>query len=169
MIKIFDIIKQNKSLNIVKYNKKLQKRLNLNINDYKEYSELYSSIEIELKLVDNKYDKFINILDEEKEYYHIYFDNSNEEIKRNYLKEKEKVNKIKIIIDYQVKSFKGLFDKCKYISTIFFKKFYRINITDMSGMFYECPSLKELNLFNFNTNNVTNMSFMFCGCSSLKE
>ena len=86
LIKIFDIIKQNKSLNIVKYNKKLQKRLNININDYKKYSELYSSIEIELKLVDNKYDKFINISDEEKEYYHIYFDNSNEEIKRNYLK-----------------------------------------------------------------------------------
>ena len=41
-------------------------------------------IERELKLVNNKYyNNFINISDEEKEYYHIYFDNSNEEIKRN--------------------------------------------------------------------------------------
>ena len=63
--RIYDIIKQNKSLKIVKYNKKLQKRLNLNINDYKKYAELYSSIEIELKLVDNIYGKFVNILDEE--------------------------------------------------------------------------------------------------------
>ena len=35
----------------MKYNKKIQQRLNLNINDYKNYS----LIEIELKLVDNKY------------------------------------------------------------------------------------------------------------------
>ena len=83
--KIIDIIKKNKSLEIIKYNKKIQKRLNININNYKEYSQLYSSIEIELKPTDNIYGKFINIPDEEKEYYHIYFDNSIEEIKRNYL------------------------------------------------------------------------------------
>ena len=101
--KIFDIIKRNKSLEIIKYNKRLQNRLNLSIKDYKEYSQLYSSIEIELKITDDKYGKFINISDEEKEYYHIYFDNSNEEIKRNYLNENEKIKSIKIIIDYQVK------------------------------------------------------------------
>ena len=50
LIKIIDIIKKNKSLEIIKYNKKIQKRLNININNYKEYSQLYSSIEIELKL-----------------------------------------------------------------------------------------------------------------------
>ena len=43
---IFDIMKENKSLEIVKYNKKLQKKLNLSINDYKEYSQIRSSIEI---------------------------------------------------------------------------------------------------------------------------
>ena len=82
-------MKKKKLLEIMKYNKKLQKRLNLNINDYKEYSKLYSSIEIELKLVDNNYGKFINIPDDDKEYYHLYFNNSNEEIKRNYLNENE--------------------------------------------------------------------------------
>ena len=79
-----------------------------------------------------------------------------------------KVSRIKIIINYQVKSFKDLFEYCKYIELISFKKFYRNNIIDMSGMFYECSSLKELNLSNFNTNNVTYMSCMFRGCSSLK-
>ena len=62
----------------------MQKRVNLNISDYKKYSQLYSSIEIEIKLDDNEHnenDKFINISDKEKEYYHIYIDNSNEEIK----------------------------------------------------------------------------------------
>ena len=112
--KIFDIMKKNISLDIVKYNKKLQKRLNLNIISYKDYSQLYSSIEIELKLEDNKYGKFINIYDEVGKYYHIYFDNLNEEIKRNYLNSGEKISTIKIIIDYQIKSFNKLFYDCNY-------------------------------------------------------
>ena len=79
IIKIFGIMKNNKSLEIVKYNKKLQKRLNLGINDYKQYFELFSPIELELTLADNEYNRygfFINILDEEKKYYQIYFNDS---------------------------------------------------------------------------------------------
>ena len=41
IIKLFNIIKEKKTLKIVKYNKKLQKRLNTSINNYKEYSHLY--------------------------------------------------------------------------------------------------------------------------------
>ena len=68
-----------------------------------------------------KKNMFINKLDEVKEYYHIYFDNSNEEIKKSYLNDNEKVNTIKIIIDHQVKSFKKLFFYCENIYSIFFK------------------------------------------------
>ena len=80
--------------------------------------------------------------------------------------EEDKVTKIKIIIDYQVKSFKGLFSLCECIESINFKKFYRNNIDNMGDMFYGCSSLKELNLNNFNTNNVTDMRSMFYGCSN---
>ena len=104
--KICGYIAKNISLKIMKYNKKLQKRLNTSIDDYVEYL----SIVIELKLDDNKYGTFINISDQEKEYFHIYFDNSNEEIKRNYLEQNEQVKTIKIIINYKV-------------SSIFFQKF----------------------------------------------
>ena len=155
----------------MKFNKKLQNRLNLNINDYKDYSQLFSSIEIELKL-DNKNDhtnKFINISDENMKYYHIYFDNSNEEKKRTELNANDKVNKIKIIIDHQVKSLKNLFDECEYISSIYFKKFLRINITNMSSTFRKCTSLKELNISNIITNNVTDMNHMFFLCTNLSE
>ena len=69
----------------------------------------------------NKYGVFINIPDYDKEYYHIYFDNSKEEIKRNYLIKKDKVKIIKIIINYQVKSLKKLFYNCDCISSIIFK------------------------------------------------
>ena len=136
--KILEYMKKNKSLEIIKYNKKLQKRLNLSINDYEECL----STEIELKIVDNKYGKFINIPDKDKEYYHIYFNNSNEEIKRNYLFNNEKVKIIKIIIDYQVTSFQNLFYYCKCIESINFYKFNRNNITNMSYMFEDCSSLK---------------------------
>ena len=90
--KIFEYMKKNKSLEIMKYNKRLQKRLNLSINDYKEY---YQSIGIELKIAEDRYGEFINIPDKEKEYYHIYFNNSNEEIKRNYLNEMTKLKQSK--------------------------------------------------------------------------
>ena len=66
--------------------------------------------------------KFINISDNEKQYCHIYFDNSNEEENRNYLKKNEKVSIIKIIIDY--------------LKKINLSNFNTENITDMSDMFF---------------------------------
>ena len=167
--RLFSYMKKNRSLEIMKINKELQKRLNLTIISYKEYSQSYTPIEIELTLENDKFGKFFNIPKDEKEYCHIYFDNSNEEIKRNKLDKNEKVNTIKIIIDHQVKSFRYLFCFCNCICSINFKKFYRTNITNMSGMFYGCYSLKELNLSNFNTNKVTDMNNMFSQCSSLKK
>ena len=119
--------------------------------------------------INNKYGEFINIDNEDEIYYHIYFNDNKEEIKRKYFNKNDNVSKIKIIIDYQVKSFGHLFFDCKCIGYICFKKFYRSNINNMEGMFDGCSSLKELNLSNFNTNNVTKMGGMFFGCSSLKE
>ena len=168
--KLYDNMTKKKKLEIIKYNKRTQNRINLSVKDYKEYSETFTPIEIEIIPKKGEYGKFININEDDKLYYHIYFNDNKKEIKNKYeINQKNKVTKIKIIIDYQVKSFKELFSWCKCIKSINFKKFYRNNITDMSFMFYECSSLKELNLNNFNTNNVTNMNFMFDGCSSLKH
>ena len=167
--KVFNNVEKKKLLNIVKYNINIKKRINININDFKEYSEKYSSIEIEIKLVNNKYSKFINIKDEDEKYYHIYLNNNKEEIKMNNINKDEEIKIIKIIIDYQVKSFEGLFYYCKCIESINFKKFYRNNINNMRRMLALCRSLKEINLNNFNSNNVTNMENMFASCSSLEE
>ena len=158
LMKVFNNLKKKNSLELTKYNKKIKERLNLNINDYKEYCEAYSSIEIELVPAKDKFGRFININEENKLYIHIFFNDNREEIKRNYLDKNEKVNKINIIIDYQVKSFFELFESSKCIESIYFKKFYRNNINDMGFMFSDCSSLKEINLSNFNTNNVTNMN-----------
>ena len=166
---LFNNLEKKKKLTLLKYNKNIKKRINININNYKEYSEKYSSIEIIIIPVKYKYGFFINIKKEDEKYFHIYFNNEKEEIKRNYITGYKEIKKIKIIIDYVVKSFKGLFEGIECVESIYFKRFYRNNINDMSYMFFSCHSLKELNLNNFNTSNVTDMSYMFCDCSSLKE
>ena len=167
---IFDNLQKEKFLDIIKHNKKAQIRLNLTIKDYKDFSEIYSPIEIELIPLENKYGNFINILNKEEEsYFHIYFNDDKDEIKRNHLNEIDKVTKIKIIIDYQIKSFFQLFFRCKCIKSINFKKFHRNNINNMSCLFYGCSSLNELNIFNFRTDNVIDMSYMLAYCSALKE
>ena len=151
--KLFYNLLKKKSLDIIKYNNNIKERMNISIKDYKEYSEIYSSIEIEIKPVNDKYGEygeFININKENEKYYHIYFNDNKEEIKRNYLNENDNVSKFKIIIDYQVKSFEKLFYNCECIEYIYFKKFYRNNIDNMECMFDGCSSLKELNLSNFN-------------------
>ena len=46
--KLYDIMPKKKKLEIVKYNKKVQNRLDLGVKDYKEYSETFTPIEIEI-------------------------------------------------------------------------------------------------------------------------
>ena len=170
--KIFDNLHKKKALEIIKNNKGGQKRLNININDYKKYVEIYSPIEIEVIPYPIEIDHldFINIRKkEEMAYYHIYFNNSKKEIKREYTNKDDKVKKIKIIIDYPVKSFENLFLYCLWIKSISFKKFKRNNINNMANMFCKCPRLEKLDLTNFNTNNVSDMRSMFCECSLIKK
>ena len=168
--KIFVNLKRIKQLDIIKYNKILQNRLNFSFNDYKEYRSIYSEIEIELVPVKNNFGNFINIINEsEKDYFHIFFNDNPERINIYRIKRNQQVDKIKIIIDYQVKSFSKLFNDCKCIESINFKKFYRNNITDMSYMFGSCEQIKEINFSKFNTDNVNHMNDMFFGCHSLQE
>ena len=148
---LFNNLLKRKLIDIIKYNKNIKNRINISIKDYKEYSEIYTSIEIEIKPVNDNYGDFININEENEKFYHIYFNDNKEEIKRNYINENENITKIKIIIDYQVKSFEGLFEDCSCIEYIYFKKFYRNNITNMNSMFSGSSELKELNLSKFNT------------------
>ena len=77
---LFDNLKKKKTLYIVKYNKNIKNRININIKDYKEYSEIYSSIIIEMKPVKNKCGNFIYLNKENRKYFHIFFNNK-EEIK----------------------------------------------------------------------------------------
>ena len=113
--------------------------------------------------------KFINIHGGEDQYYHIYFSNNKEEIKRYHIKESDNVKKITIIIDYKINSLEGLFENRSIIESIDFKRFFRNNIINMKNMFFGCSSLKNINFKHFNTENVLDMSYMFYGCVALED
>ena len=155
--KVFNNMTLKKKLELIKYNKVIQKRLNIGINNYKEYL----TIEIEIEINPIKNTKFININKKEKKYYRIYFNGEENEIKRTYLNDEGKISKISVKIDCEVKSLRGLFCNCDCVKSISFKKFNGKNIINMSNMFGLCKSLKQINLLNFNSINVTDMSGMF--------
>ena len=117
--------------NLIKYNKKIQKRLNVNINDYEEE---FSPIEIKIMFSGNKHGQFINFDKMNEKYFHIYADNK--EKKKNEID--NEIKEVKITIDYQIKSFSKLFLDCTCIESITFNKFNRTNIIDMKQMFYGC-------------------------------
>ena len=155
LIKIFENLKENKLLNIINYNKKYQKLMNKNIKDYEKE---FSKIEIEIIPKKNEFGKFVNIFNKS---INIYFNDDNEEIKKNQIAKDDKVTKIKIIINHKIKSLSKLFQDCQCIQIINFIKFKRNIITNISNMFSFCSSLKELNPISFNTVNVTNMKCVF--------
>ena len=168
--KIFDNLQYINLLRIINKNIKLQKKLKKDLNDYKEY--LQTEVEItpikekfgdSIYLYINKsYSKFRN-------YFHIYLDESKKELKGNIIDNAQQFTKIKIVIDYEIKTFESLFRYCRGIKKIKFIKFNRKDIKDMSYMFYECISLENITFSNVNTNNVILMVSMFSECKLLKE
>ena len=164
---LFGFLNEKILLGILKYNKKLQNKLNIGINNYIDY---YNKIEIEIDNISTDISeniKFINIPKKDESYYHIFF--NEKESKKNYLTKDDNISKVKIIIDSNIKSLNNLFQTCSYINKISFIKFNRKDINDMSCMFDDCSSLKEINFNKFNTDNVTNMNYMFNKCTSLQE
>ena len=145
--KITANLKIKKLLQLIKQNKFFLNKLGKNIDSFKKCLQ----IEVEIEIQNNKYGKFINYLDDEKSYFHIFFDDNKEEIKRNEITQDDKVIKIKIIIDYESNFFSRLFMSCNYIKKINFTKFERKNIYDMSNMFSSCSSLEELDISNIKT------------------
>ena len=162
---ILDNLYENKLLNIIRYNKFLQNKLNKDIISYQEATKIV----IEIIPGENFYGKFINIPYKKENFFHIYFNDNKEEIKRDHFTfEDNKPKKVKVIIDRGIVSLRSLFYYCKN-ENINFIKFNRKDINDMSYMFYKCDKLKELNINKMKTNNVTKMICMFGECKLLKK
>ena len=178
MNKILAVIQKEKKLKLIKYSKHIQKKIGLSSLDYKNFAE---TIKLEIQLTEKSYGKFINIKEEDKRYYHIYFGEikksegkkyisyNEKESERDYIAEKEKVDAIKIKIDCKIKSFMKLFHDIKIIKKIQFSKFWNKNIKNMESMFDGCKSLKKIKFIQFNTENVTSMKLMFFECKKLQK
>ena len=141
VIKIFENLNQHILLDIIHYNKKYQKVMGKKLKDYKNE---FLKIVIEIIPKENLYGKFINISNKNiRENIHIYFNDSQEEIKREIINEDDIVTKIKIIMNHKVKSLSELFYNCKCIKKINFIKFNRDDIQNMNNKFGECSSWKK--------------------------
>ena len=175
IFKIKTYLKESKYLALFKYNKVLKKVLNISLKDYKLYSLIIIEL-IPIKQLKRQENSFIcinsnnnNLTTKNQSSIHIYFNEGKEEIKRDYITKDDKVKKIKIIIEYNVKSLRGLFTFCDCIEEVNFINFKRDDIIDMREMFAFCKSLSKINLENVKTNNVKKMSQMFRSCLSLTE
>jgi len=174
---VFSFIRNNKKLNIIKYNNKLKKQLMINQDNYMNLI----IFDLDLTEVQNinplKKLKFINFTKD------INFENAIKTgdidiyciknnktiyIDKNYLEE-TKVNKIKIIINNEynlIKTFKRIFFNINILEeiTIIYKN---CKIQNFKQMFHFCTKLTSIKLY-FDSIYPTNMIYMFGECISLK-
>ena len=171
---IKEYLRRKLYFNLFRHNKKIQEILEINLKSYQEYyNRRLNRTEMEIIPIE-KIEPDISYLfiksRENKNYYHIYFDNDfNTQIKRNYITYKDKIKKITIKIDMELKSLRGLFRECTAIKEFKFTKFNRDDFTDIQDLFYGCINLEKIDLQIFKSKNLTNMNYLFSRCSSLHE
>ena len=64
--KFFEYMTERKLLETIRYNKNIQKRINININRYKAYSETKTSLELDIIPMKCECDEFIKIKEEDE-------------------------------------------------------------------------------------------------------
>ena len=163
---LFEYLPHIKMFKLINHNKTLQGLLKVNLIDYKKE---FLKIVIDIIPSENINGEIIAISKQYESYYHIYFNDSKIETKNKKITWFDKIKKIKIVLDYKIKSLIGIFKKCKCIKQLKFIKFNRDDITNMSEMFEGCSSLEKLDHSILNSNNLNNMSYMFSVCSTLKK
>ena len=80
--KIFKYLHKRRKLKILKCNKMMKKKLDIEINDFKDYSEKFSTIEIEIIPAKDKYCNFIYYKNNNSRYFNIYFNDEQKRIKK---------------------------------------------------------------------------------------
>ena len=167
--KIFDNIQKKKMFNIIKYNKNMQEKLGIEINDYEKYSNVIIEI-IPIKVKIGKKKKIIEIQGYDKKYCKIIMTdvkNDDYEIYRGYIFPEDNSVKITITLDYRFDRFSYLFSKCDGIKSVDFIKYNRKDIEDINHMFSECSNLEYANISNINLDSIINMSYLFAYCHKL--
>ena len=141
-------IEPKNALNLIKYNKLLQKRLNLSIKDYKSFINIILEIiPVEPEKLKREKNYFINLTKEIK-YYDIYFDDNIQDKNRIYFTKNDKINKIKVVLNGDFTNLSELF------------------YTKKHGQYGSCDCIKEIHFIKFTGENIIDMNSMFYGCSN---
>ena len=166
---------RSRHMKLLKYNKTLQKKFGLSLNDYKNYIQLkIELIPIESSNLKRQKNFFINSK-AIKNNYTAYINDNKKLLNRDYFTVEDKVSKINLMLHDIGDSLKDLFNiqqygsfaGCDCIKEIKFIMFNKKNIKDMSFMFHGCTKVTNIEFSEFHSKNVKNMSYMFYGCSSL--
>ena len=164
------------------------KLLNNLINEYNNISEIFLTLNIEEKDINQKIYYLDNtegeIYDNEKNttHYHdnldelndgnteVYINNKKEKIFEKFFIPKEKTTYyINIKIKIKLTNCKFMFYGCDNLTKIDLSSFNSEKVTNMRSMFYGCSNLTNINLSSLNTQNVVDMSGMFYKCNNLKD
>ena len=148
MKQIVENLHKIKILKLINYNKNIQEKLEISLNDYKDYSLIELELMPKAQKITSNF--FINYNKKDEKYFHIYFNDQTKEIHRNYFIWNDEVKKVKIIINSKIKSFTNLFSESICIKTINFINFKNNNIKNMNRMFFNCL-VETINFNNFNT------------------
>ena len=97
---VFDNLHPKTLLEIIHYNKDLQKLMEIKMEDFKKISYI---TEIELFLLENMTSNFIKIRKGQEKYFKIYLNDDKEPTNRIkvYKKDKAKIKKVRIVIEYE--------------------------------------------------------------------
>ena len=164
--KIFHNLDKKDYCQIIRYNKNLQKKLNITIKDYNLLYKIYSKIELEIIPTSGKIQTDEIIKRNYKEsFYHITYNYENNKS----IKKKRNLKSIHIIIDTEFETLNGLFKDCVGIYKFKFLKYKRIDVTDMSEMFSGCFNMVDVDLSKIKAFSVLDMNNMFKGCKSLEK
>ena len=164
---VFNNINQVTKLKIINYNKGLMNTLGIKLRDY---INVYSNIEIEIIPKENLYGRFIYLPNKRTaSNYCIYFDEKKVDLIKKEINRNDQVKKIKVVINYRIRSLYQLFLNCRCVKKISFTKFNRNDIINMKELFYGCTSLEEVDLSKVNTDKINSMYCMFYRCELLKE
>ena len=102
--KIFNNLSEKQFLKIINYNKNIQNKLGLSINNYIDFTKIIIEI-IPVKNYSDNQIKLINTPNEkDKSFFHLYLNENENELNKNILTKNEinKIDKIKIIIDNKI-------------------------------------------------------------------
>ena len=177
-----DLILENRKLNIMKFNRDLQKKVKVKLEDYKKYQNVCHIIAES----DNE-DDFAKIKENLKTEEFLNNENSNIIYKKGLnkifngllvsngkklcdtIRIFEKVKKLTIKTNIETKSLEYMFSGFLNLEEIDLSKFNTKYVENMSCMFIGCNNLKKANLSNLNADNVIHMSYMFDNCYNITD